>query len=103
MPESPANEPTPTTTLRPPCRELPPRQRRGQKAQPKAIVIDPKPRRSGRGERMLTVGTAMHGDELRPVIRLRGLWLAELGFRADARIAVSEEQGRLVLTLAAEE
>jgi hypothetical protein len=52
---------------------------------------------------MLTVGTTIHGDELRPMIRLRGLWLAQLGFTADARIAVSEEQGRLVLTLATEE
>ena len=34
------------------------------------------------------------------MIRLRGQWLAQLGFTADARIAVSEEQGRIVLTLA---
>jgi len=102
MPESPANEPTQSATLRPPCRELPPRRRR-EKPQPKVIVIYPKPRRSERGERMLTVSTPMHGDELRPIIRLRGRWLAELGFAADARIAVSEEQGRLVLTLATEE
>jgi hypothetical protein len=52
---------------------------------------------------MLTVSTTMHGDELRPMIRLCGRWLAELGFTADARIAVSEEQGRLVLTLTREE
>jgi hypothetical protein len=67
------------------------------------IVIYPKPRRSGRGERMLTVATTIHGDELRPIICLRGLWLAKLGFVARARIAVSEEQGRLVLTLTTEE
>lgn len=103
MPESPANEPTPNATLRPPCRELPPRRQRGQKAQPKVIVIDPKPRRSDRGERMVTIGTTIHGDELRPLIRLRGRWLEELGFTADARVTVSEERGRLVLTLVHEE
>ena len=90
MPDSPA-------TLRPPCR------RRRQKTQPKVIVIYPKPRRSERGERMFTVSTTMHGDELRPMICLRGRWLAELGFKANARIAVTEEQGRLVLTLTREE
>lgn len=98
MQDSPAS----TATLRPPCRELPPR-RRQQKAQPKVIVIYPKPRRSEQGERMLTVSTTMRGDDLLPMIRLRGRWLAKLGFTADARIAVSEEQGRLVLTLACEE
>ncbi len=97
MPDSPA----PTATLRSACREIPTRRR--QKAQPKVIVIYPKPRRSEQGERMLTVSTTMHGDELRPMIRLRGRWLEQLGFTAEARIAVSEEQGRLVLTLACEE
>lgn len=101
MPESPANEAPTTATLRPPCRELPPRRRRATK--PQAIVIDPKPRHSERGERMLTVATIIHGEELLPMIRMRGRWLAQLGFTADARIAVSEEQGRLVLTLATEE
>ena len=101
MPESPANEPAQTATLRPPCREVPPRRRR--RLEP--IIIYPKPRyrRSERGERMLTVATTMHGDELRPMIRLRGRWLAQLGFTADALIAVSEEQGRIVLTLSREE
>ena len=99
MPESPANEAPTTATLRPPCRK--PALRR-QKAQPKVIVIYPKPRRSERGERMATVGTTMHGDELRPMIRLRGRWLTQLGFNADARIAVSEERGRIVLTLSEE-
>lgn len=103
MPHPPASEPAPTTTLRPPCRELPPSRRRRQKAEPKVIVLYPKPRRSERGERMLTVATVIHGEELLPLIRLRGRWLAQLGFTADARIAVSEEQGRLVLTLATEE
>lgn len=98
MPESPA----PTATLRPPHREVPPGRRRRVR-QAKVIVIYPKRRRSERGERMLTVSTTMHGDEQRPMIRLRGHWLAELGFTADARITVTEERGRLVLTLADEE
>jgi len=95
MSESPTNEPARTATLRPPCRVV----RRRQKAQPKVIVIYPKPRRSERGERMVTVATTMHGDELRPIICLRGLWLEQLGFVPNARIAVSEDRGRLVLTL----
>jgi len=70
---------------------------------PQPIVTDPKPRRSESGERMLTVGTIIHGEELLPMIRLSGRWLARHGFTADARIAVSEEQGRLVLTLTREE
>jgi hypothetical protein len=37
------------------------------------------------------------------MIRLRGRWLAKLGFTARARIVVSEERGRLVLTLVREE
>jgi len=102
MPQSPANEPALTATLRPPVRELPARRRR-EKAQPKVIVIYPKPRRSERGERMFTVTTTIHGDELRPIIRLRGRWLARLGFKADTRLVVSEEPGRLVLTLVREE
>lgn len=91
----------PTATLGPPRTEAARRPRRASK--PKVIVIYPKRRRSERGERMLTVSTTMHGDEQWPMIRLRGQWLAELGFTADARIAVTEERGRLVLTLACEE
>jgi hypothetical protein len=102
MPDPAANELPPTATLRPPCRELPLRRRR-RVEQP--IVINPKPRhrRSERGERMLTVVTLSDGRELLPMIRMRGRWLARLGFRRDARIVVSEEQGRIVLTLAGEE
>ena len=52
---------------------------------------------------MLTVTTLSDGRERLPMIRLRGRWLARLGFTRDARIAVSEEQGRLVLTIVREE
>jgi len=95
MPESPA----PTATLVPSHREVPARRRR-RAPQPRAIVIVPKRRRTGRGERLLTVAKTRLGGEQHPMIRLRGRWLAELGFTADARIAVTEERGRLVLTLA---
>lgn len=99
MPE-PANEPTQPATLRPPCRNLPSRRRRVTQ-----IITNPRPRsrRSARGERMLTVTTLSDGRERLPMIRLRGQWLARLGFTRDARIVVSEEQGRLVLTIAREE
>jgi hypothetical protein len=102
IPQSNTDEAAGTATLRPPCRELPPRRRRRV---PQPIVIYPKPRyrRSERGERMLTVATLATGDELLPMIRMRGRWLARLGFTRDARIVVSEEQGRIVLTLAGEE
>ena len=60
-------------------------------------------RRSERGERMLTVATLYDGRELLPMIRMRGRWLARLGFTLDARIVVSDEHGRIVLTLAAEQ
>lgn len=97
-----ANKATGTATLRPPCREVPPRRRRRM---PQPIVIYPKLRyrRSERGERMLTVTMLSDGKELLPMIRMRGRWLERLGFRRDARIVVSEEQGRIVLTLAEEE
>jgi hypothetical protein len=102
MTRSIADSSIPTATLRPPCREVPPRRRRRV---PKPIVIYPKLRyrRSERGERMLTVAALSDGKELLPMIRMRGRWLARLGFTRDARIVVSEEHGRIVLTLAAEE
>ncbi len=48
---------------------------------------------------MLTVAQMSSGKRLRPMIRLRGRWLGRLGFKPGARIAVSEERGRLVLTI----
>jgi hypothetical protein len=69
---------------------------------------EPGPRRNAAGNRLITIARLFDSssDDKRrtvPMIRLRGRWLAELGFTADARIAVSEEQGRLVLTVATEE
>jgi Toxin SymE, type I toxin-antitoxin system len=100
MPQPKSNETPPQATLRPPCREVPQRRRRA----PTSIVIYPKLRyrRSERGERMLTVASQFAGAEL-PMIRIRDGWLERLGFTIGARTAVSEEQGRLVLTLTGEE
>ncbi len=78
----------------------PPRRRRAPK-----LVIAPPPasnRRNDRGERMLTVAEMYDGQATRPMIRLRGAWLGALGFAIGARIAVSEERGRIVLQLEAE-
>jgi Toxin SymE, type I toxin-antitoxin system len=102
MPRTKSNEtPQPESTLRPPHRNLPSRRRRV----PKPIIIYPKLRyrRSDRGERLLTVASLIAGDAEHPMIRMRGGWLAKLGFKIGARIAVSEERGRLVVTLAREE
>lgn len=79
----------------------PPRRRRA----PTPIIIErtPRYRRSDRGERMLTVATLPEGDERLPMIRMRGGWLARLGFEIGTRIVVSEERGRIVLTLADKE
>ena len=38
-----------------------------------------------------------------PMIRLRGQWLQRLGFRAGERLIVTEEDGRIVLTLVRDE
>lgn len=47
---------------------------------------------------MLTVATAP-GDHSSPMIRIRGHWLAKMGFRIGERIAVTAEKKRLVLTI----
>ena len=56
------------------------------------------PRRNANGDRMLTVATAP-GDHSSPMIRIRGHWLAKMGFRIGERIAVTAEKKRLVLTI----
>jgi Toxin SymE, type I toxin-antitoxin system len=96
MPHTPAHEPAPTAMLRPPCNALPPRRRR-RVSKPMVIVPKIRHRRSEYGERLLTVAETVDGS---PMIRIRGEWLGRLGFTCDVRFAVSEEQGRLVLTLA---
>lgn len=101
MPQPKANETPQQATLRPPCRELPRRRRRV----PEPIIIYPQVyyRRNDRGERMLTVASLLNGDAQLPMIRIRGSWLEKLGFKIGVRITVSEEQGRLVLSIAGKE
>ncbi len=72
-----------------------------------APLGNPRQRRNARGEKMVTVArlfdsTADRSGTL-PMIRLRGRWLQRLGFKAGERIAVTEERGRIVLTLEGEE
>lgn len=63
------------------------------------------PRRNAKGDRMLTVAQFFdaNASALRPMIRMRGRWLQQLGFNRGGRIAVTIEPKRLVLTLVDEE
>jgi hypothetical protein len=63
------------------------------------------PRRNANGDRMLTVTHFFDttASSLRPMIRMRGRWLEQLGFDNGERIAVTVEAKRLVLTLVDEE
>src|SRR6266508_28850 len=65
--------------------------------------LPPRYRRNERGERMLTVARLFDGRSKQPMIRMRGAWLRRLGFTTGARIFVTEEPGRIVLTLEGEE
>jgi len=79
---------------------------RRRRRAPKLVIVEPPPpsrnRRNDRGERMLTVVEMFDGEAHRPMIRMRGAWLEALGFAIGARVAVSEERGRIVLTLESE-
>jgi hypothetical protein len=44
-------------------------------------------------------GTYRRRQQIVPYIRLSGIWLQRLGFRRGARIEITEERGRLVLTV----
>src|SRR2546423_3383593 len=57
------------------------------------------------GSRHLTFSRAGHisaSSAGRPYIRLSGAWLQRLGFRRGARIEITEERGRLLLTVVRE-
>lgn len=41
-------------------------------------------------------------QQIVPYIRMSGFWLQRLGFRRGARIEITEERGRLVLTIVRE-
>lgn len=65
-----------------------------------------RPRRTAKGEKLLTVSSTWNQrprsrrDQMLPMIRMRGRWLQQLGFRTGARIVVTAERNRIVLTLA---
>ena len=65
-----------------------------------------RPRRTATGEKLLTVSSTWNArsrsrrDQMLPMIRMRGRWLQQLGFRTGARIVVTTERNRIVLTLA---
>lgn len=65
----------------------------------------PLPRRNANGDRMLTVAHFfdISASAHRPMIRMRGRWLQQLGFDSGERIAVTIEPKRIVLTLVDEE
>lgn len=65
----------------------------------------PLPRRNVNGDRMLTVAHFFDttASSVRPMIRMRGRWLEQLGFDRGERITVTVEPKRLVLTLVDEE
>lgn len=65
-----------------------------------------RPRRTANGEKLLTVTSTWNQrprsrrDQALPMIRMRGRWLQQLGFRTGERIVVTAERNRIVLTLA---
>jgi toxic protein SymE len=67
-----------------------------------------KPRPTGSDERVLTVAdfstptTRWRKGELVPMIRMRGQWLEQIGFRIGEFVVVKVEPKRLVLTVAEE-
>ena len=92
----PPIESTPTAGLPAYCPAPP----RGQ-PMPAPITPQAKPhgRHNARGEKVVTVAQLFDGNSTRPMIRLRGHWLQRLGFKTGERIAVTQERGRIVLTL----
>jgi hypothetical protein len=72
-----------------------------------AAASEPRQRRNTHGKKTVTVASYFDGraddqDHL-PMIRLRGQWLQRLGFRAGERLIVTEEEGRILLTLVRDE
>jgi hypothetical protein len=67
-----------------------------------------KPRPTGNDERVLTVAdffaekSRTRKKELLPMIRMRGEWLEQVGFRIGEFVIVKVEPKRLVLTVAEE-
>ena len=63
--------------------------------------LPPARRRRADGIREATfTATVTEYDKVVPYLRLRGQWLAQLGFKPKTRIYIAAEQGRLVITAA---
>ena len=87
--------------LRPPHREPIPRRRR--RARVPAIVpappLPPTRRNRADGVREATLtGFEVAYQDLVPMLRLRGRWLARNGFKVGARIYITVAEGRIVIT-----
>lgn len=75
------------------------------------MPVDRRPsRRGGNGSKREVLvtslfrvrGTYRRRQQVVPYIRLSGAWLQRLGFRRGARIEITEERGRLLLTVVRE-
>lgn len=79
-----------------------------RKSTPPLPIPKPKPRPRADGERVLTVAQFCDSNarsrkkERMPMIRMRGQWLEQMGFRAGEYVIVTAEPKRLVLTIAEE-
>jgi toxic protein SymE len=79
-----------------------------RKPTPSALPPRQKPRPRTTDERVLTVAdfsapsTRWRKGELVPMIRMRGQWLEQIGFRIGEFVVVKVEPKRLVLTVAEE-
>jgi hypothetical protein len=77
-----------------------------RKSIPPPIIRKQRPRPRTDAEHVLTVteffdsSASSHESALKPMIRIRGHWLAKMGFRAGEYVIVTAEPNRLVLTVA---
>jgi hypothetical protein len=75
---------------------------------PPPVIPRCKPRSRTNGEHVLTVAQFCDSNarsrkkERMPMIRMRGQWLEQMGFRAGEYVIVTAEPKRLVLTIAEE-
>jgi hypothetical protein len=67
-------------------------------------------RRNARGEKLLTITEYIESRPIGsrrerrvPMLRMRGEWLRKLGFESGARVVVTIEDQRIVLTVVSEE
>jgi hypothetical protein len=89
--------------LRPPHRALVPRRRTRTRvpAIAPAPPLPPTRRRRADGVREATLtGFEVKYQDLVPMLRLRGRWLARNGFKVGARIYITVAEGRIVITAA---